>query len=575
MQSSVPYSPNTILSSLLQYIVVALRPLAGAAPPEGIRPGSLNLLHRLMMRLEWRAGDFQRARIHADALVAAGAECITARLVILHELVAKGELREAAELLNTLTAPLPRRPAPRVKVLRLAADISSEMGDTAAARRWAMALLAMDPDDRRTLKRLHRASLKSLPLEDLRAEVYEWLARGGASAEIAAPTALRIAFHEDRDWRAVIEHADRLRADHLEATTHRILALGRLGEFEAADAALAHARAMPRDGAAAALFRDELDLAEANLAQLAGDVPKQLACINRLLYHYSLAPIALGTDVRGPLVPASVSCEVPSAAGEGPRVAVVMTVYGRDEEAALRAAVDSILAQSYRNLELILVDDCSPDNTLDLLQAFAQADRRVRVYQTLQNGGTYRAKNLGITKTDAEFVTFMDSDDWAHPQRIARQVQSLMEEPSAVAVVHNCLRIEPDGWVEFRQRGSRLAYISTMLRRTVIEQLGYFDAVRVSGDAEMLARIRSFYGAAGVRHEPLPTVLMARRAGSLTGGGAHYIGWRSVTGDRWRYHRAFKHWHQRCQMEERPPFVDVAAAERPFPAPATVVRRIE
>lgn len=529
------------------------------------------VLHQLMMRLEWRVGDVARARMHAEALLAAGSSQTTVKLVILHQLRQQGELAQAVARLDALLDPPPRRRATQVRLLRQAADIANEAGDTAGARRWAARLLELQPNNRKMRKLLHRASIKTLPLDELRAEVSAWLARGGAAARVAAPTALRIAFHEDRDWRSVIAHADRMNCDSLEATTHRILALARLGEIDAAHTALAAARERVRPDGVAALFRDELHVTEANVAALTSNLSQQLASVNRLLGHYGLAPIS----ARQPLAPALVTCDAPRADVPGPRVAVVMTVYGHDQEAELRAAVSSILAQSYQNLELILVDDCSPDDTLALLHVLAEADPRVRVYQTPVNGGTYRAKNLGISKTDAPLIAFMDSDDWSHPQRIERQVRSLTDHPDAVAVVHNSLRIDQYGWIEFRQRASRFAYISTMLRRAVIEQLGYFDSVRVSGDAEMIARLRSFYGADAVLHEPLPSVLMARHDGSLTGGGTHYIGWRSVTGDRLRYHRAFKQWHERCRADGRTPYVDLAPDERPFPAPESVLRKTE
>jgi glycosyltransferase involved in cell wall biosynthesis len=208
---------------------------------------------------------------------------------------------------------------------------------------------------------------------------------------------------------------------------------------------------------------------------------------------------------------------------------------------------------------------------LGVIREVAEADRRVRVYQTPENGGTYRAKNFGITKTDAELVTFMDSDDWAHPQRIERQVEILEGRPRIMAVCHSSLRIYPEGWIEFRKRALRLAYISTMMRRTVIDQLGYFDAVRVNGDAEMLARIRNVFGDDAVLHDPLPTLFMRRHPRSLTGGGAHFIGWRSLTGDRLRYSNAFKDWHRRCRATGVKPYVSISAEDRPFPVPTSLL----
>jgi glycosyltransferase involved in cell wall biosynthesis len=183
------------------------------------------------------------------------------------------------------------------------------------------------------------------------------------------------------------------------------------------------------------------------------------------------------------------------------------------------------------------------------------------------NGGTYRAKNFGMSRTDAELITFMDSDDWSHPQRIAQAVDLLAARPEAVAVCHHAIRIQGDGLAEFRGRASRIAPITLMVRRRTLDRVGFFDSVRVSADAEMLARIRSGFGGQALLVQSLPSLFMARRDDSLSGGGSHAIGWRGLTGDRLQYKLAFRAWHRRCKAENIVPFMPRKPVQRPFPAP--------
>lgn len=83
-------------------------------------------------------------------------------------------------------------------------------------------------------------------------------------------------------------------------------------------------------------------------------------------------------------------------------------------EAYLPKCVDSILAQTHRNLEIILVDDGSPDASGEIADSYAARDTRVRVIHK-QNGGLSSARNAGLDIAAGEFVAFVDSDDWIEP----------------------------------------------------------------------------------------------------------------------------------------------------------------
>ena len=91
-----------------------------------------------------------------------------------------------------------------------------------------------------------------------------------------------------------------------------------------------------------------------------------------------------------------------------PQISVIVPVY--KVEQYLSACVDSILTQTFRDFELILVDDGSPDNCGAMCDAYAAQDPRVRVIHQ-QNGGLSAARNAALDIAAGEYVTFIDSDD--------------------------------------------------------------------------------------------------------------------------------------------------------------------
>lgn len=95
-----------------------------------------------------------------------------------------------------------------------------------------------------------------------------------------------------------------------------------------------------------------------------------------------------------------------------PQISVIVPVY--KVEPYLRRCVDSILAQTYTNLEIILVDDGSPDSCGAICDEYAEKDSRVRVIHK-ENGGLSDARNAGLEIATGEWLSFIDSDDWIEP----------------------------------------------------------------------------------------------------------------------------------------------------------------
>lgn len=112
-------------------------------------------------------------------------------------------------------------------------------------------------------------------------------------------------------------------------------------------------------------------------------------------------------------------------------VSVVMPAY--NAAATLQASMDSVLGQSYRALELLVVDDCSHDASWALAQAAAERDNRVVPIRQPRNAGVAAARNQGIEAASGAIVAFLDSDDTWHPEKLARQVSHMRASGAQVS----------------------------------------------------------------------------------------------------------------------------------------------
>lgn len=112
-------------------------------------------------------------------------------------------------------------------------------------------------------------------------------------------------------------------------------------------------------------------------------------------------------------------------------ISVIVPVY--NVEKYLNECIDSILAQTYTDFELILVDDGSPDNCGAICDEYAEKDSRIRVIHQ-ENGGLSVARNTGLDAANGEYITFVDSDDVIYKTYLERLLQTLLLENADVAV---------------------------------------------------------------------------------------------------------------------------------------------
>lgn len=112
-------------------------------------------------------------------------------------------------------------------------------------------------------------------------------------------------------------------------------------------------------------------------------------------------------------------------------VSVVMPAW--NAAAFMARSVESVLAQSRAELELIIVDDCSTDGTAAAIEGYARADARVRPVRLPVNSGVAAARNAGIAVARGTYVAFLDSDDWWHPRKLELQVAQMQASGEKVS----------------------------------------------------------------------------------------------------------------------------------------------
>ncbi|MDX5474076.1 MAG: glycosyltransferase [Bacillaceae bacterium] len=238
----------------------------------------------------------------------------------------------------------------------------------------------------------------------------------------------------------------------------------------------------------------DLFLAYSNLETT---VDKKLDFINRMFNEFSVAKISFELRKDKLFYDSLISKEYEKIRCESkPKVTVIVPVYNAED--VITTSIKSILNQSWSNLEIIVVDDCSTDNTVKIVKDISLTDNRVILLSTGVNSGAYVARNYALKIATGEFVTINDADDWSHPQKIEKQATHLLNNHKYIGNMSQQVRATNE--LKFFRRGKPGLYIfanmsSFMFRREpVINSIGYWDSVRFGADSEFIKRIKRKYG---------------------------------------------------------------------------------
>lgn len=226
--------------------------------------------------------------------------------------------------------------------------------------------------------------------------------------------------------------------------------------------------------------------------------------LNEVLAGYGISAI----DFRAPKYPNEPlydrlnSSQVPvrEQRPDDPLLTVLVAAY--NAEHTLPITLEAIQAQTWKNIEVLVLDDCSTDRTQEVARRYAADDGRIRLISLEKNGGAYAARNVGLAQAKGEFVTIHDADDWSHPEKFATQVNLLRGNQDLMGCMTEQSRATSD-LLFTKVSGSGVFLIpntsSFMFRREpVFRYLGGWDLVRFSADNELIRRVRKFFGSSCV-----------------------------------------------------------------------------
>lgn len=182
-----------------------------------------------------------------------------------------------------------------------------------------------------------------------------------------------------------------------------------------------------------------------------------------------------------------------------PLVSVLMTAYNR--ELFIAEAIESVLSSTYTNFELIIVDDCSIDNTLAIAKKYESQDKRVKVFSNGQNLGDYPNRNKAASHANGKYLKYLDSDDIMSPLCLERMVCEMEKHPecafgiSSRSITNVVLHQPINSYqIHFFERGILdLGPSASIIRRDIFIQQNGFWELRCVSDFEFWLRLSLEY----------------------------------------------------------------------------------
>lgn len=161
-------------------------------------------------------------------------------------------------------------------------------------------------------------------------------------------------------------------------------------------------------------------------------------------------------------------------------VSIITPTY--NSEKFISETIESIKAQSYTNWELLITDDCSTDNTIEVIQKFTKSDKRIKLFKLKENSGAGIARNTSIKNATGTFIAFCDSDDQWLPEKLATQI-SFMQK--------NDLRFTYSSYYTIDTNGNRKGIIAapSKLTYSMLLRNNYVGCLTAIYNQEKLGKI--------------------------------------------------------------------------------------
>ena len=148
------------------------------------------------------------------------------------------------------------------------------------------------------------------------------------------------------------------------------------------------------------------------------------------------------------------------------KVSVVIPIY--NVENYLRKCLDSVCNQTYENLEIICVNDCSPDNSSEILKEYAAKDNRIKIINHKKNGGLSAARNTGMDNATGEYIYFLDSDDWIDSDYIEKMVNKIIETDADIVIDKNVITEKENFSAPYKHPSHKEEYTNNFITKDEI-----------------------------------------------------------------------------------------------------------
>ena len=233
------------------------------------------------------------------------------------------------------------------------------------------------------------------------------------------------------------------------------------------------------------------------------------------------------------------------------KVSVIIPLYNLDGDKDLSIkAINSVIDQSYKNWELIIIDDHSTDGTYEHVSNYLkQIDigNKIKLIRNDRNNGCYITMNIGINMATGNYITRLDGDDYYDNDKLKIQV-GLLKNPKIICAF--CSYKNNINGIQ------KYAEVTAMYKKELFRKIGYFDSVRFAADSEFKERIRKIYCRSRIKISSEVLYHVFRRNNSLTKSKISNI--KSET--RKNYKKNYLNWHSTANKL----YIPYPLIKRPF-----------
>nr|BCB22806.1 glycosyltransferase family 2 protein [Erysipelothrix tonsillarum] len=146
-------------------------------------------------------------------------------------------------------------------------------------------------------------------------------------------------------------------------------------------------------------------------------------------------------------------------------VSVIVPMY--NSEKTITRTINSILNQTYKNIEILVVDDISTDNSVEIIKQYMLSHSNIKLFELKEKGGASIARNLAIKKANGKYIAFLDSDDtWKH-NKLACQIKFMIENDISFSYTYYEIKREDNSNIKIRTAPRRVRFINQILGNNI------------------------------------------------------------------------------------------------------------